>query len=63
MAVKNRPGSAKETIAQQTAGFRRGAPGGKQFIGGTHDQSARARRDEVKRVERMAEIASARRRA
>lgn len=60
MAAKNRPGSAKETLRQQQAAFRRGAPG-KKFIGDTAEQSRRDHRAQVERVERMAEIDSARR--
>jgi hypothetical protein len=62
MAARNRPGSAKQALAQQAAGFRRGAPG-KRYVGETSDQSARAKASERKRVARMAEIDSARRRA
>ncbi len=59
MAVKNRPGSAKGTLAQQEADLRRGAPGGKRFIGEKAAQSERARRAQREAVERMAEIDSA----
>jgi hypothetical protein len=54
--ARNRPGSAKNEIRQQEAAFRRGAPGAKQFIGGTADQSRAARQAERRKVERMAEI-------
>ncbi|BDG06612.1 translation initiation factor IF-2 [Anaeromyxobacter oryzae] len=63
MAVKNRPGSAKDSLARQEADLRRGAPGGKRFIGGTAAQSQRARRAQRETVERMAEIDSAEHRA
>ncbi len=63
MAGKNRPGSAKDTLAQQEADLRRGAPGGKRFIGGTAAQSQRARRAQRAAVERMAEVDSAEQRA
>ncbi len=43
-------------MGQQEAALRRGAPGGKQFIGGKADQSRAAREAERRRVERMAEI-------
>jgi hypothetical protein len=62
MAAKSRPGSAKQALAQQAAGFRRGAPG-KRYVGETATQSARAREGERKRVARMAEIDTAQRRA
>lgn len=60
MAAKNRPGSAKESLRQQQAGFRRGAPG-KKFIGETAEQSRRDHRAEIERAERMAEVDGARR--
>jgi hypothetical protein len=60
MAVKNRPGSAKETLRQQQAAFRRGAPG-KKFIGDTAEQSRRDHRAEIERAARMAEVDGARR--
>jgi hypothetical protein len=62
MAVKNRPGSARETMGQQEARTRRGAPG-KRFVGQGAEQSAKARDDERRKVERMAEIDAATRRA
>jgi hypothetical protein len=62
MASKIRRKSAKEKLAQQGAGFRRGAPG-KRFVGGAREQSERDHLDEVKRAQRMAEIAGARQRA
>src|SRR5690242_1636532 len=54
MAVKNRPGAARETLAKQAANTRRGAPG-KHFIGETAAQGAAARREERERVAAMAE--------
>ena len=54
--ARNRPGSAKNAIRQQEAAFRRGAPGAKQFIGGTADQSRAARQAERHKGERMAEV-------
>jgi hypothetical protein len=54
--ARNRPGSAKNAIRQQEAAFRRGAPGAKQFIGGTAEQSRAAKQAERHKVERMAEI-------
>jgi hypothetical protein len=62
MAAKNRPRSAKATMSQQEARDRRGAPG-KRFIGETAAQSGQAREAERKKVERMAEIDAAERRA
>jgi hypothetical protein len=62
MAVKNRPGSARATLGQQEASTRRGAPG-RRFVGEGAEQSAKARREERKRVGRMAEIDAAHRRA
>jgi hypothetical protein len=62
MALKNRPGSEKDTMGQQEAQFRRGAPG-KRFIGDTAAQSRGAKRAERDKVERMAEIDAAERRA
>jgi hypothetical protein len=60
---KNRPGSAKSAMGQQEAAFRRGAPG-KQFIGGASaQQSQAARQAQRRKVERMAEVDSATRRA
>jgi hypothetical protein len=61
MAVRNRPRAAKHAVRQQQARVRRGAPG-KRFIGEAATQSAGARREERKKVERMAEVAAARRR-
>ena len=63
MAVKHRPGSAKDVMAQQVVDLRRGAPGGKRFVGDTAAQSQRARRAQREKVERMAEIDTAERRA
>src|SRR5512142_1293458 len=57
MATKKRPGSAKRTVARQEAARRRSAPG-KQFVGETADQSAKAKRDERKKVARMARAAA-----
>ena len=60
---KNRPGSAKNAVAQQEAAFRRGAPG-RQFIGGSGaQQSMAARQAQRRKVGRMAEIDSATRTA
>jgi hypothetical protein len=60
---KNRPGSAKRAMGQQEAAFRRGAPG-RQFIGDSAAvQSVTARRAERRKVERMAEIDAATRKA
>lgn len=55
MASKSRPGSAKDTLAQQQAAFRRNAPG-KRFIGEAAEQSRRARKQQVEHVERLAEV-------
>ncbi len=62
MAVKDRPGSAREAMGQQEARTRRGAPG-KRFVGQAAEQSAKAREDERRKVERLAERDAARRRA
>jgi hypothetical protein len=62
MAGKNRPGSTRSTLGQQEAEVRRGAPG-KRFIGEAAEQSQRARRAERQKVERMAEVDAAERRA
>lgn len=62
MASKNRPSSAKNAMGQQEAQVRRGAPG-KRFIGETAAQSGQARQAQRDRVERMAEIDDAERRA
>jgi hypothetical protein len=56
MASKNRPGSAKRTVAKQEAARKRGAPG-KQFVGETAAQSARAKQAQRKKVARMARAA------
>jgi hypothetical protein len=56
MATKKRPGSAKRTLAKQEAARKRGAPG-KQFIGETAGQVAKAKRAERKKVARMARAA------
>jgi hypothetical protein len=56
------PGQEKSALRQQAAGTRRGAPG-KRFIGETADQSNAARRATRKKIERMAEIEAAERRA
>jgi hypothetical protein len=53
MAVKNRPGSAKQVLAQQRAEVRRSAPG-KRFVGDAAAQSREAREAERERVARMA---------
>lgn len=55
MGAKNRPGSAKDSFAQQQAATRRGAPG-KRFIGETAAQSQRARREQTEKVERLVEV-------
>ncbi len=47
----------------QVADLRRGAPGGKRFVGETAAQSQQARRNQREKVERMAEISAAERRA
>lgn len=63
MASKDiNPGQDKSALTQQQAGFRRGAPG-KRFIGETSAQSTAARRATRKKVERMAEVDAAQRRA
>jgi hypothetical protein len=62
MAVKDRPGSARDAMGQQEARTRRGAPG-KRFIGEGAAQSAKARAAERRKVERMAEIDAATHRA
>jgi len=62
MASRNRPGSAKDTIARQAADQRRAAPG-KRFVGDRAAQSGEARRVVRERVGRMAEIDAAHRRA
>jgi hypothetical protein len=62
MAVKNRPDSARQTLARQKTQTRRGAPG-KRFIGEQAGQSESARLAERHKVERMAERDSATRRA
>jgi hypothetical protein len=54
--TKNQPGSAKSAMGQQEAAFRRGAPGAKQFIGGSAEQSRAARQAERQKVERMVEV-------
>jgi hypothetical protein len=63
MASKDvHPGEDKSALRQQAAGFKRGAPG-KRFIGETADQSATAKRTTRKKIERMAEVEAAQRRA
>jgi hypothetical protein len=57
---KNRPGSAKSAMGRQEAADRRGAPG-KRFIGEGAEQSRGARLAERQKVERMAEVDSAKR--
>ncbi len=54
MARKMRPGAERDTLGQQAAGLRRGAPG-KRFVGDRATQSRQAKRAEVNRVVRMAE--------
>ena len=61
MTVKKRPDSAKQELRRQEAQTRRSAPG-KRFIGGTAAQSAKARRAEIRTVERMAKADAAARR-
>jgi hypothetical protein len=62
MASKRRGRSAKQTLSRQRAETRRRAPG-KKFIGETQAQSAAAREAERRKVERMAEVDAALRRA
>ncbi len=54
MATRNRPRAAKDTVGQEAARLRRGAPG-KRFIGERAAQSREAKRQELDRVVRMAE--------
>ncbi len=54
MASKMRPGSERDTLGQQAASLRRGAPG-KKFVGERAAQSRQAKRQELDRVVRMAE--------
>jgi hypothetical protein len=54
MATRNRPRAAKDTMGQEAARLRRGAPG-KRFIGERAAQSREAKRQELDRVVRMAE--------
>src|SRR5512133_733346 len=56
MASRKRPDAAKRTVARQEAARKRSAPG-KRFVGEAADQSAKARRDERKKVARMARAA------
>ena len=63
MASRNRRFSEKDMYSQQEADVRRGAPGGKRFIGDSAAQSQRARRVQREKVGRMAEIDSAEHRA
>ncbi|ACG73327.1 translation initiation factor IF-2 [Anaeromyxobacter sp. K] len=53
MTVKNRPGAAKQVLAQQRAEVRRSAPG-KRFVGDAAAQSREAREAERERVGQMA---------
>lgn len=62
MAAKNRPDSARQTLARQQSQTRRGAPG-KRFIGDQAGQSEAARLAERHKVERMAERDAALRRS
>jgi hypothetical protein len=62
MASKHGPGSAKDTLGQQGAALRRAAAG-KRFVGDRAAQAGAARRGERDRVERLAEIDAAHRRA
>ncbi len=59
MASKMRPGAERDTLGQQAAGLRRGAPG-KRFVGDRATQSRQAKRAELNRVVRMAEDAQER---
>ena len=54
MATRKRPRAAKDTVGQEAARLRRGAPG-KRFIGERAGQSREAKRQEIDRVVRMAE--------
>jgi hypothetical protein len=54
MATRHRPRAAKDTLGQQAARLRRGAPG-KRFIGERAGQAREAKRQELERVVRMAE--------
>src|SRR5512147_1359797 len=54
MATRNRPGSARDTMGQQAANVRRGAPG-KKYVGERAAQSRAAKRQQLDRVVRMAE--------
>lgn len=56
MATKKRRGAAKGTYARQEAARKRGAAG-KRFVGETAAQSAEARKQERKKVARMARAA------
>jgi len=56
MARKIRPGGERDALGQQAAGLRRGAPG-KRFVGERATQSRQAKRAELDRVVRMAEVA------
>jgi hypothetical protein len=62
MAVKNRPGAAREALGRQAARDRRNAPG-KRFVGDRHAQQAADRAREVGEARRLAEIHEAERRA
>jgi hypothetical protein len=55
MATRNRPGAAKDTLGREPASLRRGAPGGKRFIGERAGQAREAKRQQLERVVRMAE--------
>lgn len=61
--MKKRPGAAKRAMGQQEAAFRRGAPGGRRFIGDADAQRNKAVGAERKKVHRMAEVDNAERTA
>src|SRR5512142_2627272 len=54
MATRKRPRAARDTVGQESARLRRGAPG-KRFIGDRAGQSRAAKRQELERGVRMAE--------
>ncbi|HET6438220.1 MAG TPA: translation initiation factor IF-2 [Anaeromyxobacter sp.] len=63
MARKNRPGAAREAVGREAAALRRGAPGGKRYVGERGGQARAARRAQAERVVKMAEQAADERRA
>jgi hypothetical protein len=63
MARNRRPGSSKQTFRQEQAALRRGAPGGRRFVGDANAQRERAVRAEREKVQRMAEVDHAQRTA